>query len=100
MIVESVATTHNAITITRHGKAATVLISVEDLQQLTDTVEWLNDPLTTPQIAEAEADIAAGSTLSIDDAHIAYRVLVSVDRQRRIVYAVRITHRGDTYRPL
>src|SRR5699024_10716640 len=58
---------------TRHGKAAAVLISVEDLQQLTDTVEWLNDPLTTPEVAEAEADIAAGSTLSIDDAHTALR---------------------------
>ena len=72
-IVESVATTHNAVTITRHGKAAAVLISVEDLQQLTDTVEWLNDPLTTPEVAEAEADIAAGSTLSIEDAHRALR---------------------------
>ncbi|WP_156251871.1 type II toxin-antitoxin system Phd/YefM family antitoxin [Pseudactinotalea terrae] len=72
-LVEAVGSTHDAITITRHGKAAAVLVSADDLQQLTDTVEWLNDPLTAPEVAEATADIADGRTLSVDDARTALR---------------------------
>lgn len=72
-LVESVASTHDAITITRHGRAAAVLISADDLQQLTDTVEWQTDPLTTVEVAEAEEDVAAGHTLSIEDARTALR---------------------------
>jgi prevent-host-death family protein len=67
-LVESVESTHDAITITRHGKAAAVLISAADLQQLTDTVEWLNDPVTAAEVAEAEADVAAGRTVGVADA--------------------------------
>ncbi|HIZ37004.1 MAG TPA: type II toxin-antitoxin system RelE/ParE family toxin [Candidatus Ruania gallistercoris] len=31
---------------------------------------------------------------------IAYRMLVRVDHDRRIVYVVRVAHRADAYRPL
>lgn len=72
-LVESVESTHNAITITRHGKAAAVLVSADDLQQLTDTVEWLNDPLTAPELAEAATDIDAGRTMSVAEARAALR---------------------------
>ena len=72
-LVESVESTHDAITITRHGRAAAVLVSADDLQQLTDTVAWLNDPLTAPEVAEAEADITAGRTVSVDDARARLR---------------------------
>lgn len=72
-LVEAVETTHDAVTITRHGRAAAVLIAAADLQQLTDTVEWLNDPLTAPEVAEAEADIATGRTMSVDEARAALR---------------------------
>ena len=72
-LVESVESTHNAITITRHGRPAAVLVSADDLQQLTDTVEWLNDPLTATELAEAAADIDAGRTMSVADARAALR---------------------------
>lgn len=72
-LVEAVDSTHDAITITRHGKAAAVLISAADLQQLIDTVEWLGDPLTPSEVAEAEEDIAARRTVSVDDARAALR---------------------------
>lgn len=72
-LVESVDSTHDAITITRHGRAAAVLVAAADLQQLTDTIEWLSDPLTVTEVAEAEDDIVAGNTLSIEDARAALR---------------------------
>lgn len=31
---------------------------------------------------------------------IAYRVLVRIDREERVVYVVRVAHRADAYRPL
>ena len=72
-LVESVDSTHDAITITRHGKPAAVLISAADLQQLTDTIEWLNDPLTSAEVTEAEEDVAAGRTLSVGEARAELR---------------------------
>lgn len=72
-LVETVASTHDAITITRHGKAAAVLVSADDLQQLTDTVEWLSDQRTAIEIVEAEEDIEAGRSLSVEDARAALR---------------------------
>jgi hypothetical protein len=41
-----------------------VLLSVEDLEGLEDTIEWLTDPTTTHDI-EAAAD---GDTVSVDQA--------------------------------
>lgn len=72
-LVEAVQSTHDAVTITRHGKAAAVLIAAEDLQQLTDTVWWLSDPMTASEIAEAEEDIAEARTLRVDDVRAAVR---------------------------
>ncbi|MDN3309323.1 type II toxin-antitoxin system Phd/YefM family antitoxin [Microbacterium oryzae] len=72
-LVEAVASGHDAITITRHGEAAAVLIAADDLQQLTDTVAWLSDSLTASEIDEAESDIAAGRTLSVEEARATLR---------------------------
>ncbi len=64
-LVEGVESTHSAIVITRHGRPAAVLLSPDDLESLTETVDWLSDPGHRAEISEAEADIKAGRTLSL-----------------------------------
>lgn len=64
-LVESIDTTHNAVTITRHGRPAVVMLSVDDLESLQETLALLHDPEHAPEVQEADADIAAGRTLSL-----------------------------------
>ncbi|MGV2902104.1 type II toxin-antitoxin system Phd/YefM family antitoxin [Microbacterium sp. AGC62] len=64
-LVEAVDTTHEAVTITRHGRPAVVMLSVDDLEALQATLALLQDPQHAEEVAEADADIAAGRTLSL-----------------------------------
>ncbi len=52
-LVESAVTTHERVTITRHGKPAAVLISVDDLESLEETIFWQSQP-------EIHDDLRAG----------------------------------------
>lgn len=65
-LVDGVQATHEAVVITRHGRPAAVLISPDDLDSLQETLAWLSDPDHASEMAEAEADAAAGTMLSLD----------------------------------
>ena len=51
----------------RHREGGVVLVSEEDYEGLLETLELLSIPGMRESLAEAEADIAAGRTASIDD---------------------------------
>ncbi|MHB8262945.1 MAG: type II toxin-antitoxin system Phd/YefM family antitoxin [Acidimicrobiales bacterium] len=63
-IVEQAQTTHEIITITRHGRAAAVLMSADDLESLHETLFWLSQPNIQEDIAAARHDIESGNTSS------------------------------------
>jgi prevent-host-death family protein len=64
-LIEEVATTHQPVGIARHGRPAATLIATEDLEVLLETLSWLADPAQAAELAEAEAAIAEGRTLSL-----------------------------------
>lgn len=66
-LVDEAESTHEIITITRHGRAAAVLMSADDLESLHETLYWLSKPGTRESIAEAEREYAAGKTTGGDD---------------------------------
>lgn len=66
-LVESAETTHDIITITRHGKPAAVLMSAEDLESLHETLHWLARPGTREAITTADQEYADGETVSIEE---------------------------------
>ncbi|ADG76888.1 type II toxin-antitoxin system Phd/YefM family antitoxin [Tsukamurella paurometabola] len=66
-LVDSAESTHDIITITRHGRAAAVLMSADDLESMQETIFWLSRPGTAAAIAEAEHDAAAGTASSGND---------------------------------
>lgn len=56
-LVEEAVTTHERVTITRHGRPAVVLIAVEDLEAIEETLYWQSQP-------GAHADLVAGRASS------------------------------------
>jgi len=63
-LVDDAETTHDIITITKHGRPAAVLMSADDLESLHETVFWLSQPGIRDTIATAEREYAEGSTVS------------------------------------
>ena len=66
-LIDSAESTHDIITITKHGKPAAVLMSADDLESLHDTIYWLSHVGVRDDVATAHAEYAAGETVSIDD---------------------------------
>jgi len=51
---------HEQYTITRNGRPAVVLVSADEWESMQETLFWLSQPGIREDLAEAEADIAAG----------------------------------------
>ena len=65
-LVDDAETTHDIITITKHGRPAAVLMSADDLESLQETVFWLSQPGIRDTIAAAESEYAEEATVSGD----------------------------------
>jgi antitoxin YefM len=66
-LVEEAESTHEIITITRHGRPAAVLMAADDLESLHETLYWLSKPGIRDTIAAAEREYVAGETTSGED---------------------------------
>ncbi|HEX8094064.1 type II toxin-antitoxin system Phd/YefM family antitoxin [Jatrophihabitans sp.] len=51
---------HEQYTITRNGRPAVVIVSVDEWESMQETLFWLSQPRIHEDLAEAEDDIAAG----------------------------------------
>lgn len=58
--VEDAWTTHERFTITRNGVPTGVLMSVDDLESLEETLDILSDPLAMADIHQAQQEIDNG----------------------------------------
>jgi antitoxin YefM len=59
-LVSRVHDHHERVTVTVHGRPSAVLLAVEDLEALEETIAILSDSEAMRQLAEAEAEIAGG----------------------------------------
>jgi antitoxin YefM len=59
-VVERLEREHGRVVITKHGRPAAVVMSIEDLEGLEETLDILSDPALMRRIRKAEAEIAAG----------------------------------------
>ncbi len=66
-LVEEADSTHEIIHITRHGRVAAVLMSADDLESLNETLHALRTPGLVAELAQADADFAAGNSVSGED---------------------------------
>ncbi|MFQ6394994.1 type II toxin-antitoxin system Phd/YefM family antitoxin [Nocardia sp. KC 131] len=65
-VVSRVRTQHERVTITVHGEPAAVLIAIEDLEALEETIAVLSDSATMTRLAESDAELARGEVVTAD----------------------------------
>jgi len=64
--VDSVAITHDQVTITKNGSPAAVLIGADEWESIQERLFWLSQPGIRHTIAVAGADVAAERTSGED----------------------------------
>lgn len=55
------------VMVTVHGRPLAMLVAVEDLKRLEETVAILSDPATMRRLAESDAELARGEVVSADE---------------------------------
>src|SRR4051794_1736138 len=66
-LVEAAETTHDIVTITRHGREAAVLMAKADLDSLHETIFWLSQPGVREDVEQARRELAEGRTVAASD---------------------------------
>lgn len=61
-LVARAGTEHERITVTVHGRPAAVILAVEDLEALEETIAVLSDPALLRALGEADAELARGES--------------------------------------
>lgn len=69
-VVDTVEREHGRVVITKHGRPAAVILSVDDLESLEETVDVLSSPALNKQIRESLDQLrdAPATVLSKDEA--------------------------------
>ncbi|MEO5679285.1 MAG: type II toxin-antitoxin system Phd/YefM family antitoxin [Acidimicrobiales bacterium] len=66
-LVSRVGGQHERVTVTVHGRPTAVLVAVDDLAALEETIAILSDPQGMAAIAASEDEIARGDLFSEDE---------------------------------
>ena len=72
-IVDGVEGRHDRVVLTRHGRPAAVIMSLEDLESLEETLDLLSDPKAMRDIRAAERDVAAANVVTGEELVAKYR---------------------------
>jgi antitoxin YefM len=64
-VVDRLEREHGRVIITKHGRPAAVMLSVEDLESLEETLEILSDAALMRSIRRAEREAASGKALRL-----------------------------------
>jgi prevent-host-death family protein len=64
-VVERVEREHGRIVITKHGRPAAVVLSIEDLEGLEETLEILSDKPLMRRLRNSQAEIEAGAATEL-----------------------------------
>ena len=59
-VVERLEREHGRVVITKHGRPAAVVLNIEDLEGLEETLSVLSDPKLMRRVRQSESDIEAG----------------------------------------
>jgi len=58
---------HERVTVTVHGRPAAVLLSVEDLESLEETIDVLSDNEAIADLIASDAELARGEIISAEE---------------------------------
>lgn len=65
--VDSVSQTNDLVTITKNGAPAAVLVGMDEWESLQETLFWLSQPGILDDVARAQEELAAGTTIGEDE---------------------------------
>lgn len=65
-LVARVGSQHDRVTVTVHGRPTAVLLAVDDLDALEETIAVLSDAATMRALGEADAELARGEGENAD----------------------------------
>jgi antitoxin YefM len=66
-VVDRLEREHGRVVITKHGRPAAVMLSLEDLESLEETLAILSDPELLAAVEEGDAEVAAGSATQLSE---------------------------------
>lgn len=66
-LVARVRGQHERVTITVHGEPAAVLVAIDDLESMEETIAILADPETVGRLISSDAELARGETVTADE---------------------------------
>ncbi len=66
-LVSRVHGQHERVTVTVHGRPSAVLVSVDDLESLEETIALLSDGDAVAALLASEAELARGEVVSQDE---------------------------------
>jgi prevent-host-death family protein len=66
-LVARVGEQHERITVTVHGRPAAVILAVDDLESLEETIAVLSDSAAVRALSEADAELARGERETQDE---------------------------------
>ena len=66
-LIDEAESTHEMVTITKHGRPAAVLMAADDLASLHETLFWLSQPGIRDDLAAAAEDVASGTVQTSDE---------------------------------
>ena len=61
-VVDTLEREHGRVVVTKHGRPAAVMLNVDDLESLEETLEILSDPALMAAVRAGSDDVAAGRT--------------------------------------
>lgn len=64
-LVDRVERHHGRIVITKHGQPSAVILSIDDLESLEETLEILSNPKAMREIRQAQAEVDQGKTVRL-----------------------------------
>lgn len=64
-VVDRLEREHGRVVITKHGRPAVVMMTLEDLESLEETLSILSSPDVMAEIREAEAEVAQARTTAL-----------------------------------
>lgn len=73
-VVETIEREHGRVVVTKHGRPAAVMLSIEDLESLEETLEILSDPLLVDAVREGQHDVATGRAERLSRQEVLARV--------------------------
>ncbi len=61
-VIDTLEREHGRVVVTKHGRPAAVMINVDDLESLEETLEILSNPALMAAVRAGEGDVAEGRT--------------------------------------